>query len=84
VLRRDGAAHPSPNAGRLEAAFAGALGVRLGGPLSYAGQAELRPVLGDGREPDVTVVRRATTLSLAVGMLTAALCALPGTRVGST
>jgi CobD/CbiB protein len=28
---RDGAAHPSPNAGRIEGAFAGALGVRLGG-----------------------------------------------------
>jgi adenosylcobinamide-phosphate synthase len=76
VLRRDGAAHPSPNAGRLEAAFAGALGVRLGGPLSYAGRAELRPELGDGSAPDVFVVRRAAVRSLAVGMLAAGLCAL--------
>ena len=39
-------AHPSPNAGVAEAAFAGALGVRLGGTLAYAGRVEHRPVLG--------------------------------------
>jgi adenosylcobinamide-phosphate synthase len=74
VLRRDGAAHPSPNAGRLEAAFAGALGLRLGGPLAYAGRAELRPTLGDGRAPDPLAVRRAARLSLAVGLAAAVLC----------
>jgi adenosylcobinamide-phosphate synthase len=79
VLRRDGAAHPSPNAGRLEAAFAGALGVRLGGPLSYSGRAELRPELGDGPAPCPDAVRRATVLSLAVGIAAAGLCA--GARV---
>ena len=51
TLRRDGAAHPSPNAGRMEAAFAGALGLRLGGPLAYDGRIEDRPALGDGRAP---------------------------------
>jgi adenosylcobinamide-phosphate synthase len=76
VLRRDGAAHPSPNAGRLEAAFAGALGVRLGGPLTYDGRAEVRPTLGDGPPPDVETIRRAATLSLAVGAVAAALAAL--------
>jgi adenosylcobinamide-phosphate synthase len=75
VLRRDGAAHPSPNAGRLEAAFAGALGVRLGGPLSYGGRLEHRPVLGDGGAPDTAAVRRAVRLSLAVGALATAACA---------
>jgi adenosylcobinamide-phosphate synthase len=75
VMRRDGAAHPSPNAGRLEAAFAGALGVRLGGPLSYGGRAELRPHLGDGPPADVATIRRAAKLSLTVGAGAAGLCA---------
>jgi len=68
VARRDGARHPSPNAGRMEAVFAGALGVRLGGPLAYGGRAELRPVLNaPGRAPEAADVRRAARLSLAVG-----------------
>jgi adenosylcobinamide-phosphate synthase len=67
ALRRDGAAHPSPNAGRMEAAFAGALGVRLGGPLAYAGRVEERPRLGDGRVPVPNDVTRAIRLSFAVG-----------------
>jgi adenosylcobinamide-phosphate synthase len=75
VLRRDGAAHPSPNAGRLEAAFAGALGVRLGGPLSYGGRAEERPLIGDGAPPDAAAIRRAARLSSTVGIVAALLCA---------
>jgi len=71
VLRRDGGAHPSPNAGRMEASFAGALGLRLGGPLSYGGRVEERPVLGDGRTPTTSDVRRAVGLSLAVGAVAA-------------
>jgi adenosylcobinamide-phosphate synthase len=74
VLRRDGGAHPSPNAGRMEASFAGALGIRLGGPLSYAGRIERRPALGDGRPPTRADVRRATRLSFAVGAGAAVLC----------
>jgi adenosylcobinamide-phosphate synthase len=76
VVRRDGAAHPSPNAGRMEAAFAGALGVRLGGPLAYRGVAEIRPRLGDGPAPGPADVRRAVRLSLAVGAAAAVGCAL--------
>ena len=41
--------HPSPNAGVVEAAFAGALGIRLGGRNVYDGRVEERGVLGDGR-----------------------------------
>ena len=77
ALRRDGAAHPSPNAGRMEAAFAGALGVRLGGPLAYAGRVQARPRLGDGRAPVPDDVTRAIRLSFAVG----AAAALAGAAV---
>jgi len=75
IWRRDGAAHPSPNAGRVEAAFAGALGVRLGGPLAYGGVAELRPHMGDGRAPAARDLRRAAQLSLAVGTAAATVSA---------
>jgi adenosylcobinamide-phosphate synthase len=75
TLRRDGARHPSPNAGRPEAAFAGALGLRLGGPLAYDGRTEERPQLGDGRAPAAADIDRAVRLSLAVGATAAVACA---------
>ncbi|MGE2715947.1 cobalamin biosynthesis protein [Mycolicibacterium litorale] len=64
--RRDARRHPSPNAGVAEATFAGALGVRLGGPTQYAHELEIRPTLGDGRTPVVGDLRRAVRLSRAV------------------
>jgi adenosylcobinamide-phosphate synthase len=81
VTRRDGAWHPSPNAGRVEAAFAGALGLTLGGPLAYEGRVEERPTLGEGRAPGVADVHRAMRLSLAVGAAAAAACALARTAL---
>jgi adenosylcobinamide-phosphate synthase len=66
AVLRDGARHPSPNAGRCEAAFAGALGVRLGGTNVYGGVAEVRPELGEGRAAEPGDVRRAIRLSRAV------------------
>lgn len=67
--RRDADKHPSPNAGVAEASFAGALGVRLGGPTRYAYELELRPSLGDGRAPEVGDLARAVRLSRAVQLL---------------
>ncbi|WP_425489065.1 cobalamin biosynthesis protein [Mycobacterium vicinigordonae] len=64
--RRDAARHPSPNAGVVEAAFAGALGVRLGGPTQYRHELQIRPTLGAGRQPTVNDLRRAVRLSRAV------------------
>ncbi|MFD2091644.1 cobalamin biosynthesis protein [Blastococcus deserti] len=63
---RDGAAHPSPNSGRCEAALAGALGLRLGGRNVYGSRVEVRPALGDGRPPAASDIRRAVRLSRAV------------------
>lgn len=52
TLRRDHAAHSSPNAGWPEAACAGALGIRLGGPSHYGGQLKEKPWLNqEGRQP---------------------------------
>lgn len=47
--QRDAAGHPSPNAGVVEAAFAGALGIHLGGTNRYYGdRIEHRAIMGDG------------------------------------
>ncbi|MBV9143059.1 MAG: cobalamin biosynthesis protein [Pseudonocardiales bacterium] len=75
VWRRDGAAHPSPNAGQVEAAFAGALEVRLGGRTVYPHGTEQRPVLGHGRTPDAGDLIRGVELSRLIGLAAAALCA---------
>ncbi|MGW0117228.1 cobalamin biosynthesis protein [Streptomyces sp. NPDC003327] len=73
--RADAARHPSPNAGPVEASFAGALGVRLGGTLSYGGRVEHRPVLnGEGRPVEVADIERAVRLSRRVTGLTLAAC----------
>jgi len=65
-MRRYGGRHPSPNGGQCEAAFAGALGVRLGETNSYTGAAEHRPVLGQGRAPEPAGILRAVRLCRAV------------------
>jgi adenosylcobinamide-phosphate synthase len=68
---RDSAAHPSPNAGQVEAAFAGALGIRLGGWTPYRHGIEQRPALGTGREPAAGDVDRAAKLSRLVSVSSA-------------
>ncbi|MFE2531777.1 cobalamin biosynthesis protein [Streptomyces sp. NPDC059371] len=94
--RSDARKHPSPNAGPVEASFAGALGVRLGGTLSYGGRVEHRPVLnGAGRAVHVHDIERAVRLSRRVGWLALGVSAagrilltgagrVPSTRKGRT
>ncbi|OLT11868.1 cobalamin biosynthesis protein [Pseudonocardia sp. CNS-139] len=79
--RRDAAAHPSPNAGPVEAAAAGALGVTLGGRTVYAHGAEDRPRLGAGPSPEPADLERAARLSRWVGWTSAALAALLSSRI---
>jgi adenosylcobinamide-phosphate synthase len=68
---RDGRKHPSPNAAWGEAAMAGALGVRLGGPSTYQGVVSVKPTLGDGVETlDETKVRQAIRVMLVTSWLT--------------
>ncbi|MEU8793059.1 cobalamin biosynthesis protein [Streptomyces sp. NPDC048643] len=88
--RADARRHPSPNAGPVEASFAGALGVRLGGTLSYGGRVEHRPVLNDaGRAVRVADIERAVRLSrrvgwLALGVSAAARVLLTGKPTGTS
>ncbi len=83
TVRRDGAAHPSPNAGRCEAAFAGALGVSLGGTNVYQGRAERRGTLGDGPPPGPADIDRAIRLSRLVTAAAAILAALTACLLGA-
>jgi adenosylcobinamide-phosphate synthase len=78
----DGAAHPSPNAGRVEGAFAGALGIRLGGTNRYGSRLERRPHLGEGPAATPDDVLRAVRLARVVGGSAAALAVLLAWRLG--
>ena len=70
---RDAGKHPSPNGGQCEAAFAGALGVSLGGTNTYDGYVETRPSMGDGPPPQSADIARAARLSQLVGTAAAVL-----------
>lgn len=77
--RHDAGGHPSPNAGPVEAAFGGALGLRLGGTNTYGDRTEHRPALGSGRAPERHDITRAVDLARRVdraGLAVAALLAL--------
>jgi adenosylcobinamide-phosphate synthase len=77
---RDARRHQSPNAGWPEAAMAGALGIRLGGPRGYDGEMVDGAWLGDGRaEATARDIRTALDLyrrACAVQLMVLALLAL--------
>lgn len=62
AVRLDAPQHPSPNGGVIEAAYAAALGVRLGGVNRYGDDMEDRGTLGDGRAPQAADVAAAVRL----------------------
>ena len=76
VMLRDARKPSSPNAGYPEAAAAGALGIQLGGPAVYFGEAVNKPTLGDpDRKVDIASYRAmirlmyvTTFLALALGV----------------
>jgi adenosylcobinamide-phosphate synthase len=60
TMWRDARNHASPNAGWTEAAMAGALGVRVAGPIAYDDVVADKPWIGSGRtELDAADIRRA-------------------------
>lgn len=90
AVRAQAPAHPSPNAGVAEAAFAAALGLRLGGESRYcepggsgakAWRVELRPPLGAGRPAEPGDIPRAVRLSGHVGLALAAALAVSAGRL---
>lgn len=85
ACRRDAAKHASPNAGWPEAAMAGALGLRLGGPRSYETRRVDGAWLGSGRSDAnaadigraLLIYRRAASalwLSMALGAALLLVC----------
>ena len=82
TVRRDARAHPSPNGGVAEAAFAAALGLRLGGESRYGDRVEQRPALGDGRPAEPADIGAAVRLSHDVGSALAASLLVVGAARG--
>ena len=63
IWQRDGRRYPSPNAGLPQAALAGALQIRLGGPAVYGGVKSEKPFLGDDRT-EITLVEYRQTVAI--------------------
>jgi adenosylcobinamide-phosphate synthase len=63
IWQRDGRRYPSPNAGLPQAALAGALQIRLGGPAIYGGVKSEKPFLGDDRA-EITLVEYRQTVTI--------------------
>lgn len=78
IMRRDAPKHQSPNAGWPEAAMAAALGLRFGGPRSYAGEMVDLPYMGEGRTDmdRADILRGVKLFSTSMWLLFAGLLAL--------
>ncbi len=76
IIKRDGRKHPSPNSGIPEAAIAGALRIRLGGPSTYKGVVSNKPFIGgqtneivtDNIKHTIRIVFVAAVMSVACGI----------------
>lgn len=72
--------HPSPNAAVSEAAFAAALGVELGGDVSYGGRVDRRAPFGGDRPPAPADIDAAVRLSRDVTLALAGVLAASSVR----
>ena len=73
TVRRESSRHHSPNAGRPEAAFAGALGVKINGPNIHHGKQVDKPWIGKDFNPpvpaDIEKAAQLMIISTLVGFL---------------
>lgn len=74
IIRRDATGHPSPNAGVIEAAFAAALHLELGGSNTYGDDVEDRSKMGDGPRPMPKDISQAISLVRQITGTTIGLC----------
>jgi adenosylcobinamide-phosphate synthase len=76
TMLRDGRKHLSPNSGMPEAAMAGALGIKMGGPSAYRGIVIEKPYIGNARTEDysrasgqaIAIVKASSILGIAAGI----------------
>ncbi|MBA3061309.1 MAG: cobalamin biosynthesis protein CobD [Nitrospirae bacterium] len=76
TMLRDGRKHLSPNSGMPEAAMAGALGIRMGGPSVYRGIFIEKPYIGNVRTEDyiraseqaIAIVKASSILGIAAAI----------------
>lgn len=70
TAKKEGRQHTSPNAGYPEAAFAGSLSVRLGGPSYYDGKPVKKPLIGiDFADPESNHIKKAFDLMILSSVL---------------
>lgn len=67
VFFQDRLNHSSPNAGHPEAAVAGALGIRLGGPSYYFDTMVVKPYIGVAIRESIADDIKATNLMVVIG-----------------
>ena len=77
IWRRDRRKHASPNSAQTESVCAGALGIRLAGPISYHGEMRDKPFIGDNTRPVAAAdIPRANRLLFGASWLALALAVL--------
>lgn len=82
IMLRDRHNHKSPNCAYPEAAFAGALGIRIGGTNIYFGKVVEKPTIGDAdRDISADDIPKSVRLMYAASALTLVLCIIGGAVV---